>query len=72
MSKYVYMVWQYDNEPREHHYDGMHKCFDTMEAAEAYVRENRGKVFPEDRKSWDWGYSICGNISKHKLYGENK
>ena len=73
MSKYVYIVWQYDNEPYENHYDGVHKCFDTREAAEAYVRENKNKVFPEDRESWDeHGYSIGKMIWKHKLYGENK
>ena len=69
MSKYVYIVWQYDNAPWENYYNGIHKCFDTMEAAEAYVEENKDKVFPEDRESWDHGYSIGRLIRKHKLYG---
>ena len=72
MSKYVYIVWQYDNASWEHYWDGIHKCFDTMEAAEAYVKANKGKVFPEDRDSWDQGYSIAEAITEHKLYGENK
>ena len=71
MSKHVYIVWQYDNEPYEYYYNGIHKCFDTMEAAEAYVKANKGKVFPEDREPWDCGYSISETIKKHKLYGED-
>ncbi len=71
MSKYVYIVWQYDNEPYEKHWDGIHKCFDTMEAAEAYVKANKGKVFPEDRESWDRGYRIGRFIRKHELCGED-
>ena len=64
MSKYVYIVLK--------NYCGrVHKCFDTMEAAEAYVKENKDKMFPEDREPWDCGYSISETIKKHKLYGED-
>ena len=72
MSKYVYIVWQYDNEQWENYHDGIHKCFDTVEAAEAYVEENKGRVFPEDRAYWGCGYSISETIRKHKLYGEDQ
>ncbi|MDB3972846.1 hypothetical protein N9391_01045 [Gammaproteobacteria bacterium] len=72
MSKHVYIVQQYDIDLCGQRWDGIHKCFDTMEAAEAYVKANKGKVFPEDRDSWDQGYSIAEAITEHKLYGENK
>ena len=71
MTEHVYIVWQYGNAPYEHDYAGVHKCFGTMEAAEAYVKENKDKVFPEDRKSWDRGYSISRFIRKHEICGEN-
>ena len=72
MSKHVYIVWQYDNEPYEDYYNGIHKCFDTMEAAEAYVKENKGKVFEEDREFLDLGYRIGERIWEHELCGETK
>ena len=65
----MYIVWQYEMNLARHWFRGVHKCFDTMEAAEAYVKANKGKVFPEDRESWDDGYSIGRLIRKHKLYG---
>lgn len=70
MIKYVYIIWQHNNAPYENYYTGIHKCFDTMEAAQTYVKENKGKVFPEDREPWDAGCSIASFIRKHKIYGE--
>lgn len=70
MSKYVYIVWGYDSETWDDRY--IHKCFDTLEAAETYVKENIGKVFPEDRGPRDQGYRIGRFVRKHKLYGEDQ
>ena len=64
MTKYVYAVNRFDMQPWEHYHDGIHKVFSTEEAAQAYVKENDGKVFPEDRESWDSGWAISTFISK--------
>jgi hypothetical protein len=69
MTKYVYVVNRLDMEPYEHYYDGVHKLFSTEEAAIAYVEENAEKVFPDDRESWDKGWSISPYIRKKELYG---
>ena len=58
MTKYVYVVNRFDMEPWENYHDGVHKVFSTEEAATAYVKENDGKVFPEDREPWDHGWAI--------------
>jgi len=70
MIKYVYIIWQYNCEPGEEYWNGIHKCFDTLEAAEAYLKANKGKVFPEDKEPWEHGYRIGGLIRKHKLLEE--
>ena len=44
MSKYVCIVWQNDTVSSKHWHDVVHKCFDTMEAAESYVKENKGNA----------------------------
>ena len=67
MTKYVYVVNQIDMEPWEHYYDGIHKVFSTEESAKAYVKENDGKVFPEDRESWDHGWAVSKSITRMVL-----
>ena len=67
MTKYVYIVNRFDMQPFEHYYDGIHKAFSTKEAAKAYVKENDGKVFPEDRESWDSGWAISTSIDRMVL-----
>ncbi len=62
MTKYVYVVNKFDMEPWENYHDGVHKVFSKEEAATAYVKENDGKVFPEDRESWDHGWAISSFI----------
>ena len=67
MTKHVYIVNQIDMEPWEHYHDGIHKVFSTEEAAKAYVKENNGKVFPEDRESWARGWAVSTSIDRMVL-----
>ena len=67
MTKYVYVVNKFDMEPWECYHDSIHKVFSTEEAATAYVKENHGKVFPDDRESWDFGWYISSSIIKIAL-----
>jgi hypothetical protein len=69
MTKYVYVVNQHDCESWETYWDGINKIFSTEESAKAYVEENKNTVFPEDRESWDKGWSISPYIRKKELYG---
>ena len=64
MTKYVYVVNRFDMQPYENYHDGVHKVFSTEESAKTYVKENDGKVFPEDRESWDYGWAISTFIRK--------
>ena len=67
MTKYVYVVNRINKEPREHYHNGVHKVFSTEEAAKAYVKENNGKVVPEDRESWDRGWAVSTSIDRMVL-----
>jgi len=67
MTKYVYVVNKFDLEPWENYHDDIHKVFSTEGAAQAYVKENDGKVFPEERRLWDSGWAVCTFIRKMVL-----
>ena len=64
MTKYVYVVNRFDMQPYEHYYDGIHKVFSTEEAAQAYVKENEGKVFWDEGEEWGSGWAISTLIDK--------
>ena len=63
MTKYVYVVNQYDMEPWEHYHDGVHKIFSTEEGAQAYVKENKGKVFWDEGEERGSGWAISPFIT---------
>ena len=64
MTKYVYVVTQHDLEPYERYHDGIHKVFASEKSAEAYVEDNKNKVFPEEREHWDLGYQVSRTIDR--------
>ena len=62
MTKYVYVVEEYDCDPWCN-WCGIHKIFSTEESAKEYVEENKDRVFTfsEDRDSF---YRISLEIDK--------
>ncbi len=64
MTKYVYIVNQFDCESYENYWDGIHKVFASEKSAEAYVEDNKNKVFPEEREHWDLGYRVSCTIDR--------
>jgi hypothetical protein len=62
MTKYVYVVHQIDCEPWESFHDGVHKVFSTEESAQAYIEENKEKIFPENRDPSEDGWAICSDV----------
>lgn len=65
--KKVFVVNQYDAEPYDHFFDGIHGIFSSREAAQKYLTEMDGERLEEDEEGRG-GYYLSSQIEEWIVY----